>query len=266
MKRPNTIGILGGLGPMAGCLLHRAILENTASSCDQEHLDVIHVSMSSLLDRNDRIAGFTTYLLDPTSRDVINPGTEMARVVTSIKSAAAAIHGDSSSVVVGVPCNTSHSPLIWSVLEDAVHSIDGVVLLNMVEETVKHIRQHLPGARNIGLMATTGARQTRVYHNQLELYNLKAVDVPDNIQIDLHETIFNEGWGLKSGGSTRARNRMKYYVRLLIDAGCDTIILGCSEIPIALPESHLNGVPLINPVVLLSRALINAVSPRKLRM
>jgi aspartate racemase len=177
----------------------------------------------------------------------------------------AACHGDGAPVVVGVPCNTFHSPLLWSAFKEAVHRIDGVVLVNMVEETVKHVRQHLPHVRNVGLLTTTGTLQTRVYHDELELHGLKAVVVPDNIQADLQETIFNEDWGLKPGSSAKARTRMRRYARLLVNAGCGAVILGCSEIPLALPESRLNGVPLINPVVLLSRALIKAVAPRKLR-
>ena len=45
----------------------------------------------------------------------------------------------------------------------------------------------------------------------------------------------------------------------------DAIILGCTEIPLALPEKELGGVPLIDATDILARELVRAFAPEKLR-
>ena len=42
------------------------------------------------------------------------------------------------------------------------------------------------------------------------------------------------------------------------------ILAGCTEIPLALVDSHINGIPIIDPTLILARALIDAVAPEKL--
>ena len=45
----------------------------------------------------------------------------------------------------------------------------------------------------------------------------------------------------------------------------DAIILGCTEIPLALPEKELGGVPLIDATDILALELVRAFAPEKLR-
>ena len=66
-QRPAAVGIGGGVGPMAGCMLHQLIIENTLSRGDQDHLDVFHVSRSSAV--NDRTAFLEGTICDNPGRD-----------------------------------------------------------------------------------------------------------------------------------------------------------------------------------------------------
>eukprot|EP01047_Picozoa_sp_COSAG01_P034139 COSAG01_NODE_2548_length_7465_cov_15.046294_8_plen_90_part_00 len=47
--------------------------------------------------------------------------------------------------------------------------------------------------------------------------------------------------------------------------GADVIILGCTEIPLALPEPEYDGVPLVDPVEAVARAMIAMADPAKLK-
>ncbi|MOA59943.1 Asp/Glu/Hydantoin racemase [compost metagenome] len=47
--------------------------------------------------------------------------------------------------------------------------------------------------------------------------------------------------------------------------GAEIIVLGCTELPLALPENDHNGMTLIDPNRILARALIYAFSPGKLK-
>ncbi|MOA67866.1 Asp/Glu/Hydantoin racemase [compost metagenome] len=47
--------------------------------------------------------------------------------------------------------------------------------------------------------------------------------------------------------------------------GAQVIILGCAELPLAIPEKDHNGMVVIDPNRILARALIQAVAPGKLK-
>ena len=55
----KTLGVIGGLGPMATAYFLRRIVEMTDARTDQEHLDVIVLNRPSIPDR-------TAYILDRT--------------------------------------------------------------------------------------------------------------------------------------------------------------------------------------------------------
>ena len=53
----KTIGILGGMGPMATCDLMKKIIERTEASCDQEHFRFCVDSNTNIPDRTAAILG-----------------------------------------------------------------------------------------------------------------------------------------------------------------------------------------------------------------
>ncbi len=63
--------------------------------------------------------------------------------------------------------------------------------------------------------------------------------------------------GLKSGPtvSTRVRDLVTQAARELIDKGARCVVLGCTELPEALPEESLSGVPVIDPSAVMARRL-----------
>ena len=50
----NLIGILGGVGPLAGVLLHEKIVKGTKAKSDQDHFDIVHMCLPQYVsDRTD---------------------------------------------------------------------------------------------------------------------------------------------------------------------------------------------------------------------
>ena len=88
--------ILGGMGPMAGVELHRQLVLNSDAINDQSHESVIHISESQRI--NDR----TEYLLGETP---VNPGKQASDIIKKY---------NDRKYILGVPCNTFHSKLIWN--------------------------------------------------------------------------------------------------------------------------------------------------------
>ena len=52
----------------------------------------------------------------------------------------------------------------------------------------------------------------------------------------------------------------------LVANHCDAIILGCTEIPIAIEEAEYRAIPIINPLLIMARTMIQKADASKLRM
>lgn len=242
---------------MAGVELHKKIIENTLTDgTDQDHLEVHHFS------RSHDVADRTDYLLHKVAQ---NPAEGMFRTMQMAEQAACI---GQRGIVAGVPCNTFHAPKIFQRLLELIqeHTI-GIKILHMLEEVADLIFQIQPQAKTVGLMSTTGTRTVHVYNDVLESRGLKIVEVPQDIQPELHESIYNKAWGIKAVTpvTSKARGNFEKYANLLCEQGAQAIILGCTEIPLALPEKTFNDVPLIDPMLALARTLVREVDEEKLR-
>ena len=257
MDKEKVIIIGGGVGPMAGVELHKKIIENTLTSGkDQDHFQVWHLSRSP--DIPDR----TEYL---TGKITSNPAEGMARTFLL---AAEMLKVEKCPAVGGVTCNTFHAPSIFNTFIQILEKNNaGVKILNMIEETGSYIRKQFTGIKKIGLMSTTGTRKAGVYHTILNPMDLKIIEVDENEQDALHDTIYNLDWGIKaiSPVTEKARKNFEKYATELIKKGAEALILGCTEIPLALPGKFFQNIPLIDPVYVLARALITDANVQKLR-
>ena len=258
MKNERVIIIGGGVGPQAGTLLHNYIIENTLTDgTDQDHLDVYHFSRSSdIPDRTDSLENGT----------VEKPAIGMYK---TFKIAAAAINLTQKHAVGGIPCNTFHAPEIFNKFKKMMKEFEPeIIIVNMIEETIKEILRSHPSVKKVGLMSTTGTRKTGVYSDHLQSRDIKFVEVPENIQDELHNSIYNKEWGIKaiSPVDTKAKVNFERFSDYLINNGAEIIILGCTEIPLALPYKQYKGIPLINPMISLARALIREANSAKIKL
>lgn len=255
--KEKIIIIGGGVGPMAGVELHKKIIENTKTSGkDQDHLQVWHLSRSyDVPDRTEFLSGKIN----------TNPAEGMTRTFLL---ADEILKIEKRGAVGSVTCNTFHSPRIFNLFLDTLQKASNKIkILNMIEETGKYIKNNYSGLKKIGLMSTTGTRKTLVYQQILEPFGFDIVQIPENEQNTLHDVIYNLEWGIKavSPVTKKARKRFLNYANELTKKNVGAIILGCTEIPLALPEKEINGVPLVDPVYVLARELIKNANPDKLK-
>ncbi len=92
MNDSQIIGIIGGMGPLAGIDLARKIFDQTIATTDQEHLPVILMSLPG------NIADRTNYLRD---HNRPNPAFSVFDMIKCLSNLGVG--------VVGIPCNTLHS-------------------------------------------------------------------------------------------------------------------------------------------------------------
>ena len=242
---------------MAGVELHRKVIQNTlCGGADQGHLDVIHLS------RSHDIADRTEFLLGRTRE---HPAEGMFR---TMRIAARAAEAAGMQAVAGIPCSTFHAPAIFAHFLRLMDE-GGVAMqvVHMIEETAALIPQLAPAARTVGVMSTAGTRAARVYNGVLGPRGYRIVEVPEAMAAELHDSIYNVEWGVKavSPVTARARANFERYVRVLHEGGAEAVVLGCTEIPLALPESELDGLPLVDPMLALARALIREADATRLR-
>jgi len=251
-KREELIGIVGGVGPYAGLDLNRKIFDHTLAGIDQEHLPVLLASFSPTI--NDR----TRYLLQS---DVENPARSLFQVITLLDSAGA--------TVAGIPCNTAHADPIFSKLVEMIHEDNlQIKLLNMISEVTAEIQSNFGNNTLIAVLSTLGTYKTDLYKTYLNKAEIPNVQPDYGLAKEIHSAIYHPIYGIKTRSnpvSEEARKIVKSAVSEFKNRGAGAVILGCTELPLALPLDSLDGISLIDPTTILARALIRNTYPEKLK-
>lgn len=196
----KTLGIIGGLGPMATAYLLQLIIEMTDAKTDQEHLDVIVFDRPSVPDR-------TAHILDPQKPSPLPSMTATAQTLENL-----------GVGVLCAPCVTSH--YFYKELAASV----SIPFLNMVEETAKELKT--AGKKRPGIMATTGTVSTGLFQSVFSGCGLKAVLPDESCQALVMSLIYDD---IKAGKAADPE-KFRRVSEALYSAGCDCIVLGCTEL------------------------------------
>jgi aspartate racemase len=249
IKKP-LIGIIGGVGPYAGIDFMQKILGNTRALKDQDHLNCILISCPSIIP--DR----TEFLLKG----------EMENPAQGIFESAQCLHKAGAEYVV-VACNTAHSPLIFQPFSCmARESLPGLTVVNMLETCAVFVKETLKHS-HIGLLATKGTYKSRVYHEYFrEEDGFVLMEPEERGREKIHEAIYSKQFGIKVHTQpikTQAKNNIIYEIYRLAERGANAIILGCTELPLAVnPEDF--SLPILDPGLITARKLIALTAPEKL--
>jgi aspartate racemase len=251
MSKYKTIGIVGGVGPYAGLDLNEKIFRLTQASRDQEHLNVLLYSLPSQIeDRTEFLEGKVKN----------NPALGIYDVLKKLESA--------GSDIVGIPCNTAHAPEIWNVFMSRLKAENSnLYVLNMIVETAKRIIAENPG-KKIGVLGTNGTVNFDIYGKLYKEFGLH-VKYPDaEIQKNLvHPAIYDASYGIKAKSnpvSGKARDDLFKAIEHLIEKDVDAIVLGCTEIPLAIEEENYKGIPLLDSTMILARSLVDLAGAERI--
>ena len=247
MKFP-IIGIIGGMGPQAGLDLAAKVIAETQAVTDQEHLPV------ALLSYSHRIADRSAYVL---GEPVSNPAIAIAGVTRELARLGVR--------VAGIPCNSAHAPPIFDELECSLEG-ENIRILHLIHETIRYLRDSLPGVSKIGCISTLSVHRLRLYESALIKDGFTPImpldEVAENV---VHRAIFDPEFGIKAHSSPttpKAQEMLRSAVDHCRKRGAEAIILGCTELPLAVTDAL--DLPLIDPARALARALIRETAPQKL--
>lgn len=238
----RMIGIVGGVGTFAGIDLLRRIYSLTDARTDQDHLPVAMISNPPL------VADRTAFLQGKVKQ---NPGIAMAEIVNALVV--------SGAEIIGIPCNTAHSPSIFNEIIKRIP--ENVSLLNLIEEVCRLITENHQEIRKVGILGTNGTYMSKLYTDPLFAHNISAIYPEERIQKELvHPAIYDEEYGIKAFSdpvTERAREDLLEAACSLVQKGVEAIVLGCSEIPLAISERSIDQCIVIDSMSVLAQSLIN---------
>lgn len=235
----HTVGILGGMGPAAGADFARLFVAACA-----DHMRKCGIAVSDQAFPEHWLAQVpvpdrSTALREPGSGGH-QPLEPMLQAVAKLAALGA--------TAIAVACNTAHA---WHASLQA--RFPQLEVLHVAREVAAALSAR--GITQAGLLATTGTYQARLYDQAFAQAGI-ACHIPSlQERAQLMHGIYS---GVKVGNMARAHSAFAGVAQALARRhGLQTLVLGCTEIPLALSSlPDMNGVDLIDPAAVLARALV----------
>lgn len=209
----KTIGIIGGMGPLATVKLFEKIVLLTNAETDQEHLHILVDNNTSIPDRTDFILGKTS----------TNPIEQLILSAKKLESMGADF--------LIMPCNTAHY-----FFNDLVKAVT-IPVVNMIEETAKYICETYENINTVGLLSTEATANKQLYENIFNNYGLNIIKPSIESQNNITELIYS----IKSGIEYKYISKVYSVMKEIENKGTDLFILGCTELPIAVDLYKIEG-------------------------
>ena len=223
----KTIGIIGGMGPLATADVFKKIIMNTCAQSDQEHIRV-------LIDNNTEIPDRTQAIL----YNGKNPVPQLVKSAVSLWAMGAQI--------LVMPCNTAH--YFYNQVQNSVD----IPVLNMIELTCEELKNK--NIKKVALLATEGTVNSEIYQKVFEKNNIDFI-LPDPCgQKAITDLIYK---GVKSGNKDFDVTQVKNELDNIMEKGAEVLILGCTELPVAVDMYNLEY-PVCDPTLVLARGAVVA--------
>ena len=198
------IGILGGMGTQAGLDFCNKLAVLNRGKTDQKYPLFILYNKSNIPKRPENLKKYYN-------------------VLKSLVAGCNLLKKNKCKFIV-MPCNTAH---YW--YDDLQKEIN-IPIVNMPKEVFKFTKKNCKKNSKVGLLATEGTLKTGIY-DKIFNKNYKLIQPSQNLQ----KKSVNKAIKLvKMGNVKAAAKTIKPAINKLIKMKCKKIILGCTELPIAI--------------------------------
>ena len=198
------IGILGGMGTQAGLDFCNKLAKLNRGKLDQKYPMFILYNKSNIPERPKNLKKYYNVL------NALVDGCKM-------------LQRNKCKFIV-MPCNTAH---FW--YKDVQKKIN-VPILSIPKEVYKNTKKNTSKNSKIGILATEATLNNNIYHK----FFLKDYDLISPNK-NLQKNSVNKAITLvKKGRVKEAEKILRPAVNQLIKKKCKKIILGCTELPIAI--------------------------------
>ena len=224
----KTLGILGGLGPLATVYFMDLIVKLTDADKDQDHISMVVFNHAAIPDRTD-------FILDSTKPNPLPMMIEDAKKLEK-----------SGVDYVVMPCNTAHF------FYEQIQRNISIPMLNIIEETVRYAVENIPGIRKLGILATKGTITAGAYQQMCEKYGIDWA-VPNLAdEQSLMNIIYNQ---VKAGKEVNINEFVRIINNMKAD-GCDAVVLGCTELSVINKDFALSRADVIDSLEVLAKKSI----------
>ena len=198
------IGILGGMGTQAGLDFCNKLAKINRGKLDQQYPLFVLYNKSDTPKRPENLKKYFNVL------NALVKGCKMLQ--------------KNKCKFIVMPCNTAH---YWH--KDIQKKIK-IPLLSMPKEVYLHTKKTCKKNSTIGILCTEATLKTNIYNDYFDK-NFKLISPEKNLQ----KNSVNKSIKLvKMGKVKEAEIALRAAVKYLIRKKCKKIILGCTELPIAI--------------------------------
>ena len=206
-----SLGVIGGLGPMATACFLELLTSMTDASCDQEHIETIIYSKPSIPDR-------TAFIL----------GESPADPVPEIISIARKLEAEGVDAI-AVPCVTA------SYFRDRIGEVIKTPMFHGVDRSVSAMKER--GIRNVGLMATSGTIRTGILSDAFSREGITATVPGEGYQAKVMSLIYDY---VKKGIAPDLTLLYDVYEHLM-SRGAECVLFGCTELSVINMRYDIKG-------------------------
>ena len=211
MKK-KTIGILGGMGPLATADLFKKIILMTEAEKDQDHIRV-------LIDSNTNIPDRTAAILSGGA----DPVPELTKSAKILEQAGADL--------LIMPCNTAHY-----FYEDVKKAVS-IPVLSIIESAADKVLRS--GQKKALILATDGTGKAGVYDKVFNRRGIETVYPDAGTQKKVMSIIYE---GVKAGAPKEGRmEKLTADINEFIKKIGTVAVLACTELPLAVDLYGLTG-------------------------
>jgi len=223
----KLLGILGGMGPAASAEFYRRLTALTPATIDQEHIPCVIWSDPTVPDRS-------TSLINRDDK----PWEKLKQGILGLKNAGC------DHIV--IPCNTAH---FWY---DRLNQLD-VPIIHIVDSVAEELKSLGIDGGSIGIIGTKATMSQGLYQYHLDKLGYSCI-TPGTLEMD---TLVQPAIDfIKANNLPAARELLMKAIASLHMWGVEAIILGCTEIPLAIEDSHFKDKPLLSSIDCLAKAAI----------
>jgi aspartate racemase len=198
------IGILGGMGTQAGLDFCNKLAVLNRGKIDQKYPLFILYNKSNIPGRPENLHKYN-------------------KVLKSLNTGCLLLQKNKCKFIV-IPCNTAH---YW--YDDLQRKIK-IPIISMPKEVYLHAKKNCKKNSKIGILGTEGTLKTRVYNKFFDK-NFTLINPKKSLQI---KSVNKAIKYVKIGKVKDAEKAIKPAINYLIKMKCKKIILGCTELPIAI--------------------------------
>lgn len=204
----NFLGVLGGMGPLAGASFAYRLAQLTPARSDQEHIPVLLRNDPRIPDRSaSRLCG---------GADPLPAMIEGMRFLAR-----------SGVDCIVIPCNTAH---LWF---DALQAEVAVPVLHIVESVIQDLRRQGVHDGKVGIMGTPATLDLSLYQHFLIQAGYEPI-IPT--QAEINRCCVASIAAVKANQMDAAFSPAAAGIVALEQRGARAVVLGCTELPLAVPH------------------------------